>query len=142
MYCELLSLDEKRLFKTIVKSDAVLNELSVTRKTLVFQSGFVGRKSPGPTIYNWLVSIYSQDRDLLSSLGGDNRAMGRFPVETKEKNPTKLVRFEARATSGHDQDRPAAEWVTFAKEVFEAAHTNRSPKGSGTELIYEPMKCP
>lgn len=154
MYRELLSMDEKKLFKAIVKSDAILKEVGVTRKTLIFPSGFTGRKSPGPKIHNWLVSIYSQDRDLLSSLGGDNRAMGRFPVETNEKSPTKLVRFEARKTSGHVQDRPVVDkknargdvvlggWVGFAKEVFEAAHTKRSPKGSGTELVFEPMKCP
>ena len=142
MFQQLLRPDEQDLFKAIVKSDAVLNELGVTRKTLVFPSGFVGRKSPGPTIYNWLVSIYKQDRDLLSSLGGDNRAMGRFPVETeKGKKDTNLVKFEARATSGYTQVRPVVEWVDFAEEVFKAAHTKR-PRTGSTELIYEPKKCP
>jgi hypothetical protein len=155
MFQVLLSKDEQKLFTTIVGSDAILKEMGVTRKTLVFPSGFVGHKSPGPTIHQWLVSIHSQPRDLLSSLGGDNRAMGRFPVETeKDKKDTNLVKFEARATSGHLQERPAVDkkdvatgrvllggWVAFAEEVFKAAHTKRARTGS-TELIYDPKKCP
>lgn len=142
MYQQLLSTDEQDMFKAIVKGDTILKEVGAIRKTLVFPAGFVGKKSPGPTIYDWLVSVHKQDRDLLSSLGGDNRAMGRFLVEKeKGKKDTNLVKFEARATSGHTQVLPAVGWVKFAEEVFKAAHTNRSRTGS-TELIYDPKKCP
>jgi hypothetical protein len=142
IYQVLLNRNERRLFKSIVKSNALLRELGVTRKDRVFPKGFVGRKSPGPTIYEWLVSIYREDRDLLSSLGGDNRALGRFPVETKGgKKDTGLIKFEARSTVGHAQTRPVTAWLAFAKEVFEAAHTNRPRKGS-TKLIFDPKKCP
>jgi hypothetical protein len=142
IYKQLLSKDEQKLFKAIVKSDGLLKELGVTRKDRVFPRGFKGYKSPGPTIYAWLVSIYSQSRDLLSSLGGDNRAMGRFNVETaKGKKDTNLVKFEARATSGHVANRPLGGWVPFAEEVFKAAHTKR-PRTGKTKLIYDPKKCP
>jgi hypothetical protein len=149
----LLSTDEQELFKEIVNSGGVLNELNVKRETLVFPLGFTGAKSPGPTIHDWLVSIHTQKRDLLSSLGGDNRAMGRFDVDAiAGKKDTNLVKFEARATSGHDQNRPVVDtknaegvvvkgWVAFAEEVFKAAHTNR-PRTGSTELIYDPEKCP
>jgi len=142
IYKQLLSKDEQELFKAIVKSDGLLKELRVTRKDRVFPRGFKGYKSPGPTIYAWLVSIHSQSRDLLSSLGGDNRAMGRFNVETaKGKKDTNLVKFEARATSGHVAYRPLGGWVPFAEEVFKAAHTKR-PRTGKTKLIYDPKKCP
>jgi hypothetical protein len=141
MFQRLLSKDERKLFRAIVKSDAILKELGVTRKTLVFPKGFLGRTSPGPRIYDWLVSIHSQSPDLLSSLEGDNRAMGRFPVETaKGKKDTNLVKFEARA-SRHVQTRPVVDWVAFAEEVFKDAHANR-PRTGSTELIYDPKKCP
>jgi len=149
----LLSKKERALFKKIVKTGGVLKELGVTRKTRVFPPGFVGRKSPGPTIHKWLVSIHSKSRDLLSSLGGDNRAIGRFDVETKGgKKDTNLVKFEARGSAGHVQSRPAEDkkdvhgvvvlggWVAFAEEVFKAAHANR-PRTGGTELRYDPA-CP
>ena len=125
-----------------MKKGLLLKELGVNRKTRVFPSGFKGYKSPGPTIHGWLVSIYSSSRDLLSSLGGDNRAMGRFNVESaKGKKDTNLVKFEARSTAGHAQSRPVTEWVKFAEEVFKAAHTNR-PRSGSTELKYDPAKCP
>jgi hypothetical protein len=151
---KMLSKNEQKLFEDIVSSGTVLTELGVTDKTLVYPLGFKGIKSPGPTIHHWLVSIHAQQRDLLSSLGGDNRAMGRFDVDTTSgKKDTNLVKFEARSTSGHDQNRPAVDqkdkkgvvvkggWVAFAEEVFKAAHINRPRKGS-TELIYDPKKCP
>lgn len=142
IYKRLLSKDERKLFRKIIKRNAIPKELGLRPKSRVFPAGFIGRKSPGPNIREWLVSIYSQKRDLLSSLGGDNRALGRFNVEMeKGKKHTNLVKFEARATGGHTQSRPVTEWVAFAEEVFKAAYANRSRTGS-TELVYDPEKCP
>lgn len=133
---------EQKLFIKIVKSNVIPKELGLKPKSRIFPKGFIGRKSPGPKIREWLVSIYNEKRDLLSSLGGDNRALGRFNVDTTPgKKHTNLVKFEARATSGHTASRPVTEWVTFAKEVFKAAHANR-PRTGSTELIYDPKKCP
>ena len=155
IYKTLLSKDEQKLFVKIVKSKAILAEVGATTSTLVYPLGFKGYKSPGPKMHEWLVSIHSTGRDLLSSLGGDNRAMGRFNVETTAgKKDTNLVKFEARATSGHDQERPVVDkrhpttgvlqkggWVHFAEEVFKAAATNR-PRTGKTALKYDPSKCP
>ena len=154
IYSTLLSKDEQDLFKAIVKSEAVLNEFGAKREDLVFKLGYKGLKSPGPTIHDWLVSIHAQKRDLLSSIGGDNRAMGRFDVDTTAgKKDTNLVKFEARGTAGHQQERPVVDqkgpygivllggWVQFAEEVFKAAATNRARTGK-TALKYDPGKCP
>lgn len=154
IYGTLLSKDEQSLFRAIVKSKAVLKEFGVTDKTLVFEKGYKGLKKPGPTIHEWLVSIHTDARDKLSSIGGDNRAMGRFDVETTPgKKDTNLVKFEARGTSGHVQDRPAHDqkhpttgvlqkggWVHFAEEVFKDAATKRARTGK-TALEYDPSKC-
>jgi hypothetical protein len=147
IYQHLLSKDEQTLFKKIVNSGAILTQGGLSKTDLVYPSGFTGFKSPGPTVHNWLVSIYSTKRDLMSSLGGDNRAMGRFDVETATgKKDTNLVKFEARGVSGHEQKRPAhtmgslGGWVSFAHEVFLAAALRRHRAGK-TGLTYNPLKC-
>ncbi len=142
--CWLLSKDERRLFKAIVTSRAIPKELGLKPNDRIFPYGFIGRRYQKLTIHAWLASIINKKRkrDKLSSIGGDNRALGRFNVDTRKgKKHSNLVKFEARATSGHTQNRPVTEWVTFAEEVFKAAHANRSRTGS-TELIYNPKKCP
>ena len=142
IYRTKLSKKERKLFKKIVKNNAIPKELGLEPKSRIFPKGFIGRKSPGPKLREWLVSIYKKKRDLLSSLGGDNRALGRFNVETeREKKHTDLVKFEARATTGHNASRPVTKWVSFAEEVFKDAHDNRSRTGS-TELVYNPEECP
>lgn len=154
IYHQLLSKDEQTIFKRMVSSGAILTEFGLSKTDLVYPSGFLGRKSPGPTVHDWLVSIHATKRDLLSSLGGDNRAMGRFDVETTPgKKDTGLVKFEARGIAGHNQVRPAVAatsahggglvqgWVHFAEEVFKAAATKRSRSGK-TALKYDPGKCP
>ncbi len=143
IYRKLLSKTvERPLFRKIVKSNAIPKELGMKPNSLIFPKGFVGRKSPGPKIREWLISIHKNGRDRLSFLGGDNRAMGRFNVDKRKgKKHSNLVKFEARATSGHDRTRPVTEWVDFAEEVFKAAHANRSRTG-GTELTFQPGKCP
>ena len=155
MFKELLSEDEKKLFVKIVKDRLITKELGVRGNPRVFPAGFTGRSFPGPRIQEWLVSIHSTSRDRLSSLGGDNRAMGRWNVESEEgKKDTDLVKFEARATSGHRQTRPVVDktdvatgvvtlggWVAFAKEVFKAAHSHRA-RTDGTELTFDETNCP
>lgn len=139
MYHTLLSRKERKLFRKIVRSNAILAELGLTRKSRFFKWGYSGRR--GPTIHNWLASIYRRRRDLLSPPAGGSEAMGRFPVKTRPgKKDTKLVMFEARKTS-HDQDRPAAQWVDFAEGVFEQAHLSR-PRTGSTALIFNPNQCP
>ncbi len=154
IYANLLSKDEQALFKKLVNTQTILKEFGFSKTELLYTKGFVGRKSPGPSIHDWLVSIYATKRDLLSSLGGDNRAMGRFDVEIAAgKKDTGLVKFEARGISGHNQNRPATAathptsgllvqgWVDFAEEVFKAAATKRARTGD-TALKYDPKKCP
>jgi hypothetical protein len=144
IYRTLLSNDERTLFRAIVKSGAIPNELRLKAKDRIFPHGFVGRRYQTLTIQEWLTSITAKKRkrDKLSSIGGDNRALGRFPVDTRKgKKHSNLVKFEVRSTAGHNQSRPASEWVAFAEEVFKAAATNR-PRTDSTELIYDPKKCP
>jgi hypothetical protein len=50
------------------------------------------------------------------------------------------VKFEARSTSGHQQRRPAAEWVALAEEVFKQAESSRPRKGK-TGLKFDPTRC-
>jgi hypothetical protein len=144
IYRRLLSKRERRLFRAIVRSGTIPKELGLKRMDRIFPHGFVGRRYQTLTIHDWLASIIAKKRkrDKLSSIGGDNRALGRFPVDMRKgKKHSNLVKFEVRATAGHNQNRPVSEWVTFAEEVFKAAATNRSRTGS-TELIYDPKKCP
>ncbi len=144
IYRRLLGKRERRLFRAIVRRGAIQKELGLKRKDRIFPHGFVGRRHQKLTIHGWLVSIIAKKRkrDKLSSIGGDNRALGRFPVDMRKgKKHSNLVKFEVRATAGHDQTRPVSEWVTFAEEVFKAAATDRSRTGS-TELVYDPEECP
>jgi hypothetical protein len=139
MFRQFLSAAERKMFEKLVDDKAVLTEMGVTSKTRLFTKGFKGRKSPGPTIHDWLVSIHSTKRDLLSNLGGDNRAMGRFPDETKGKvkdEDKQLVKFEARGTK-KKQNRPVTEWVDYARECFSSAFARR-----GADLGFDPSKCP
>ncbi len=153
IYRKLLSNDERSLFREIVRKDAIPIELGFKPGDLIFPSGFIGKKSPGPTIREWLKSIISKkgNRDRLSSLGGDNRALGRFNVNTrggtKHQN---LVRMEVRATgktfsktSGivpidvksinpkapskllNVRVQPANKWVDYVTELFKSAASLR-----------------
>lgn len=153
MYRHLLSADEQQMWKDMVSGEVLLKRFGDDKKTMLFPKSYKGLKAPGPTIHAWLVSIHTQGdaavaakaaaepHDLLSSQGGDNRAIGRFDVNPKNN----LVRFEARSTSGHNAQRrkafPPGGWAAFAEEVFKAAATNR-PRAGKTAMVYHPKKCP
>jgi hypothetical protein len=150
IYRQFLSNDERKLFKTIVVGRTLLKELGKTRKTRLFTKGFKGRRSQKVTIHKWLISIYAPtktktgERDILSNIGGDNRAMGRFPDESKpiKNSDRQLVKFEARGIDPavHQQEGPVGDWLTFAKDVFKTGHDKRNLPGS--KLSYHPSKCP
>jgi hypothetical protein len=152
MYSELLSPSEKKLFETIVQTDGILKVMGplwagahwgYTRMTPFFKDGFKyinarwrrkAFKDKPLTIYNWLQSIIKpfgkrggEPADMLTLISGDSNAMGRYPVKTDKNNDEfHLVKFEARSTSGHNQFRPAKEWVKFVEEVFKEAEKKRS----------------
>jgi hypothetical protein len=127
IYGRLLSKKEQALFKKIIQSGALLKELGLDRKDRVFVKGYgkVKHRS-GPTVYQWLKSIY-QGKDMLAGLSA---AMGRYDVETRKgKKDTGLVKFETRNTR-LGAWKNASEWWTYASGLFDAARTLR-PRPSG-----------
>jgi hypothetical protein len=158
MYKELLSDDEKALFKTIVgdprnaSDNPLLTELeplinaergrrslpalTLTRKTRFFfkkVGTHKGKETFGPPIYDWLLGM-TKGRDLLSGPGISD-AMGAKSVQNKPGGKDfKRAQFEVRGTVAHGgavsssgralrfgNDKPASLWVSYAKEIFEAA---------------------
>ena len=141
IFRSLLSRTEQDLFRQIVKKDLILNELSLTRKSMFFKKGHGTKRFKGPTVFNWLNSIMGSGKDLLSPAFGGSAAMGKFDV--KEKTDT--VRFEARGSVTHGDAsgqmiQPASNWICFAEKVFKKAFTDRKSKGS-SDLKYDPSKC-
>lgn len=151
MYQSLLSADEQAAFRNIVREQTILKKIHLTAGDYFFKDGHGGGR--GPTIHNWLQSIADPrthgrrvedkkgktvHRDLLSPPRGGSAAMGAFDVETEPgKKNTKLVRFETRNTArdfktvekqrGFSSIRvqPAAQWVAYARELFQYAATER-----------------
>lgn len=153
MYRELLSRREKRLFDGIVRRRAILDKMSLTRRSLFYAHGVHGplRKL---TVDAWLQSIPRKGRlragreeqrsqkDRLSLPAGGSAAMGRFDVETRpDEDDTMLVRFETRATI-KGSSRRVEEWVPYAKERFRQAFLRRNRPGKSTDLEFEPADCP
>jgi hypothetical protein len=153
MYRELLSRREKRLFDGIVSRRAILDKMSLTRRSLFYAHGVQGplRKL---TVDAWLQSIPKKGRlragreetrsqkDRLSLPAGGSRAMGRFDVETRpDEDDTMLVRFETRGTI-KGPSRRLEEWVSYAKERFRQAFLKRNRPGKSTELEFDPADCP
>jgi uncharacterized protein DUF4157 len=151
LYRQLLSADEKALFKAIAgspskpsdnpilgeletpinawRTKAKLSHVTLTRKTLFFRTF-------GPAIYEWLANI-PKGTDLLSGKADDlSDAMGAKFVPTKPGNKDfRRAQFEVRGTMSHGtvkrrpdgtfsqlgNDKKAGEWVSFAKAIFDAA---------------------
>ena len=146
MYRELLSEREQELFRRIVSTDAILDELGLTRSSRFFKHGHGGvPPSEVVTVHAWLRSIHQQGekrkgKDLLSPPRKGSAAMGKFGVESEPgKKDTGLVKFELRSTA--DPRHPRTDWVTFAKGLFRAAFTNRNRSGS-TALTDPDAPCP
>jgi hypothetical protein len=147
MYHSLLSKKEQALFRKIVNTDALLTELGLTRTSPFFKKGYgTGTHQAGPTVYAWLRSIHQKSRDKLSPPVGGSAAMGRFGVKRSGKHKN-LVRFETRSTDRTFKDpaikklpgrtirsQPASNWVAYAKELFEAAATDRKRTDKDTKL--------
>lgn len=146
MYEELLSMEEKELFKTMLgdsknpNDNPILTELegainpyrSVTlsrKSTFFYTKAGTNPKTAtfGPTIYKWLVGI-TNGQDLLKE-GGVSAAIGAKKVETTHGDKDfKLAQFEVRgsvAFGGNDQ--PVANWMNYIKQVFEAAAARKRP---------------
>ena len=153
MYRELLSRREKRLFDGIVRRRAILEKMSLTRRSLFYAHGVDGplRKL---TVDAWLQSIPQKGRlragreekrsqkDRLSLPLGGSAAMGRFDVETRPgEDDTMLGRFETRGTI-QGPSRRLEEWVPYAKERFREAFLRRNRPGKSTDLEFEPADCP
>jgi hypothetical protein len=148
MYRSLLTEREQALFRRIVHTDAILNELGLTRESKFFKHGHGSvPASEGFSVHAWLRSIHRQGekrsgRDLASPPAKGSQAMGRFNVETRPgKKDTGLVKFEVRGSVTHGGRRPASEWVKFAEDVFKSAATNR-PRTGPTALEFNPADCP
>lgn len=153
IFRNLLTTREKELFKRIVSTDAILDDLStheftadpLTRRSRFFKHGHGGaRASRTPTIHAWLRSIHRQGekrkgKDLLSPPQFGSAAMGVFGVESDPgKKDTGLVKFELRSTA--DPPQPRTAWVTFAQGLFRKAFTNRNP--SAAPLTDPDAPCP
>jgi hypothetical protein len=152
MFSALLSSEEKQLFREMVDKKIILNKFGLTDTTQFFVDGH-GASRTKPTIAAWLKSILKPvaGKDLLSyspasaGAGGFNgsQAMGRFEVQTL----TDKVRFEVRGSVTHgnatgEMIKPARDWVSFTETVFKKAFTDRNDGISGTDLKYDPSKCP
>lgn len=149
MYRELLSDQEKRLYKKIANNkngamDTFLQKIGsiasenyrIYKSQKFFRQG-VGSdpKKPayGPEIGSWLESIASQGenavgKDSLSTASGMSSAMGAKTVETEVGDKDyKLAKFEIRGMrdEGHDNINASA-WVDFVKERFESAKKRSS----------------
>jgi len=123
MYWWLLTQKEKRLFQKIVRTNGILNEMGLNRRTPVFINGY-GRErhEPGPTVHEWLSGIVS-GVDLLSVRSGKglSAAMGRYNVETRRgKKDRWLVKFETRNTIMGRMFEPK-DWVMYASKLFDLA---------------------
>jgi len=139
MHQLLLSKEEKRLFKKIVESDAILKQTGLNRKSRVFVKGYgTHTHHTGPTVREWLTGI-SRGSDALSAHSGNglSAAMGRFDVETKKgKKDTGLVKFETRNTQ-LGAFRTADLWRSYAFWLFLAAKTIRRRPNSKHETGLE-----
>jgi hypothetical protein len=132
IYTKLLSLKAKKSFVEIVQHDLILKMIDpkLNRKSMFFIKGY-GLKThhQGPTIYDWLVGIYS-NKDLLS---GISDAMGRYPVKTEKRIKDRyLVKFETRNTTKAVEFRPdkgglieSKDWVEYAATMYYFASKRR-----------------
>ncbi len=169
MFKNLLSADEQALFKSLAgdpkkpSDNPLLDELaspinterarlgwaplSLTRKTPFFFRKGVGSekdKTSGPAVYDWLAKI-TEGKDLLSGAAkGISDAMGAKPVETKPGDKDfERAKFEVRGTKSHGgNDKKAAEWVKYAKDIFAGAIARASdtPDDPTTPKVDESSK--
>ena len=130
----LLSPQEKALFRTLVMGGGILSELGLSKNAHFFRYGYgTPVHFAGPTVHQWLVGI-ANGRDLLSGRfqpgKGLSGAMGKELIEKSGKHAG-LVRFEARAShSPLGIWRTADKWVEFGRKQFEVAAAER-PRDSG-----------
>jgi hypothetical protein len=163
MYQRLLSAEERALFKSMVAdaADPILAELAprvnherakqslppiaLTRATLFF-SKRVGTDPAtatfGPEIHQWLVGI-TKGMDLLSG-GVFSGAMGSRAVSSQPGDKDfKRAQFEIRVTvMPGGNDKPASEWVTYAKAIFDSAmgRASDTPDDPTTPEVDESSK--
>jgi len=136
MYKNLLSEEEKDLFRSIVRDpknpilaevQALLgpkSKIKLTRTTKFFHTlaGTTKEKEThGPPIYDWLDGMIG-GKDLLTG-GKLSGALGAQKVSTKPGSKDfKHAKFEVRGTfPAADRTQPAANWVSYAKKIFDAA---------------------
>jgi len=161
MHNTLLTTEEKALFKTIVGSPAkpsdnpILTELeplitsirgesvTLTRKShFFFKKAGIETPTFGPAIYDWLVGI-TKGKDLLAA-SGLSLAMGTRTVSTEPGDKDyKRALFEVRGTVSHGgRTQPASKWVSYAKEIFDAAQERSAdvPDDPTTPKVNEASK--
>jgi hypothetical protein len=176
MHKELLSAEEKALFKAMVgkkasdspilsalevpinaeRSRRGLGSVTLTRPSPFFFSLPGGKRNP--QIHKWLKGI-TENSDLLSGVvKGISDAMGAKTVQKKPgEKDFKQALFEVRRTAGHGasltpegriddnsvgNDRPASGWVSFAKDIFDAAKARSAdtPDDPTTPKVNESSK--
>ena len=137
IHVHLLSKGEKAAFKRFVNNaqKLFLDDLGIKSTDRFFKYGHgAGKKSPNPRINEWLAGIIA-GADLISALdttGPISGSMGKFKAgEEKGKNKG-LVRFEVRNTAGNEAK--VWDWVTYAKDRFDGAVTNRQ-RSDDTQLL-------
>jgi hypothetical protein len=110
MFRELLTAEEQKAFRNLVRNNKILDAFGLDRSDRFFFEGHgTARNNKGVTVHRFLESIYASKlknrRDYLSppreddlSIAG-SAAMGRFDVETATgKKDSGLIRIETRAT--------------------------------------------
>jgi hypothetical protein len=140
MYHQLLTEEEQVLFKKLVKTETIPTKLGLKNSDSVFKKGHGEvAAEDSPKIGDWLISIYKGGgplagkkgrTDIMSRPRGGSAAMGQFDVETgRGKKDSSLVKFEVRGTEKHGgTDHPRANWVKYARDLFESALKKRSKR--------------
>jgi hypothetical protein len=168
MYKELLSTDEKELFKMMLgdKKNTADNPIftkklndtikatrstatDLTRKTPFYYAGHSGSAKGLPYIYDWLVNI-PKGTDLLSGTkSGVADAMSSKTVKTTPGDKDyKQALFEIRGSSGFGANSnmewifKADEWVSFVEKVFKSAveRSSDTPDDLTTTSVNETSK--
>ena len=136
--------EKKKLEQEALRMARVVTPL--TRKSHFFFAGFgTGSNHAGPVLFDWLKNIIA-GKDLLSATvtSGLSAAMGAMSVRgTPGDKDYKLAKFEVRGSVSHGGNfQPAAMWVSYAKDVFDAAakRGGDTPDDPTTQKVNEASK--
>ena len=123
IYRELLPLEEKRMFSSLVAKELILKQLDLNRSTRFFKEGYGKTPNYGRTVNAWLQSIVGSKKDLLAykPSSGLSASMGKYDVETRANQHDRWhVKFEVRGTI-MGRTKAAKDWLSYAKTLFDLA---------------------